>query len=159
MVSGGRSLSVLLSVMDCPIMRKARFAADEDGDAPDDASATKHTVSRIMITKAVFDIIVELVAAHSHRDGKFKTYRQVIVEGLDIVIRSSVFERFMYLKPYKHDRYRGAIPLFIRFSAHEWKFVQETRALMQEQSGHRLLTQDAIVLAVLAAAHASGVTA
>ncbi len=104
----------------------------------------------------MFDVMVSVVAAHSRRDGKFKTYRQVIVEGLDVLIRSSVFERFMCLKPYKREKHRGPLAFFIRFTAEEWKFVAETRALLQEQSMIKLTTQDVIVLAVLAAARVAG---
>ena len=62
----------------------------------------------------------------------------------------------MYLKPYKREQHRGPLAFFIRFTADEWRFVAETRALLQEQSAIKLTTQDVIVLAVLAASRVAG---
>lgn len=133
-------------------MPKSRVAVTDEERAAAGTSDERHTVSRILVTKAVFDTLVGVVAAHSYRDGKFRTYKQAIVEGLDCVIRSSVYERFMALKTYRPDQHRGPMAFFIRFSSEEWRLLSETRRLLLEQSERKLSTQDVIVLAIFAAA-------
>lgn len=107
-----------------------------------------------MMKKRTFDMFVEVIAACSRRDTRFKTPKQIVVYGFDLLIRASVVDRFYALKTYKAEEHRGPLPQFFQFEGIEKQLVHETRALLQEQSGIKVSTADAIVLAILAAARA-----
>ena len=109
-----------------------------------------------MLTKATFDLFVDVIAECSHRDNRFKTARQTVVFGLDLIIRSTTVERFYALKTYVYDLHRGSIAQIFQFDGDDKRLVQETRALLEEHSGIKVSTHDVIVLAVLAAAKAVG---
>jgi hypothetical protein len=108
-----------------------------------------------MMTKRTFDLFVDVVAAVSHRDTKFRTPRQVVIQGLDLIIQSTVVERFFALKIYNPEEHRGPLAQFFQFDGEEKRLVHETRSLIQEQSGLKVSTHDVIILAVLAAARAA----
>lgn len=139
-------------------MSKSRVDAPTEEQLAARINDERYTVSRILITKEMFDRLVNVVATHSHRDGKFRTYKLSIVEGLDSLIRFTVYERFFALKTYRADQHRGPMAFFIRFSSEEWRLLSETRRLLLEQSEKKLTTQDVIVLAILAAAQTIIVT-
>lgn len=139
-------------------MPKSRVDTPTEEELAAQSSDERYTVSRILITKEMFDRLVDVVAAHSHRDGKFRTYKSSIIEGLDSLIRLTVYERFFALKTYRADLYRGPKAFFIRFSSDEWRLLCETRRLLLEQSEKKLTTQDVIVLAILAAAQTIATT-
>ena len=117
------------------------------------------SIHRIMINESTFGLFAEVIAAISKRDGKFRTQKQVLVEGLDVFIRSAVFERFLWLKTYDRSRHRGDRAFFFQFDGNEKRLVQETRALLEQDSGAKITTHDALILALLAVARSVGMGA
>ncbi|MGI4876540.1 MAG: hypothetical protein ACRYG4_03560 [Janthinobacterium lividum] len=109
------------------------------------------------MNKATFNLFVEVVAAISHRDTKFKTARHVVIEGLDLIIKSSVVDRFFALKVYDREQHHGSYAQFFQFDGEEKQLVRETRELLQEQSGIKVSTQDVIMLAMLTTARAADI--
>ena len=136
-------------------MRKPRVGS---ADGPQVAVRGRPATLRVMLSKETFDLFVDVVAECSRRENRFKAARQVVIHGLDLIIRSTTVDRFYALKTYVYERHRGPIAQLFQFDGDEKRLVQETRALLEEQSGIKVSTHDVIVLAVLAAARTIGVT-
>lgn len=154
-MSGDRSRYDRSPVTACPVMRNPRVGS---ANAPESATRGRPATLRVMLSNETFGLFVDVVAACSRRENRFKAARQVVIHGLDLIIRSSTVDRFYALKTYVYERHRGPIAQLFQFDGDEKRLVQETRALLEEHSGIKVSTHDVIVLAVLAAARASGVT-
>ena len=136
-------------------MRKPRVG---NADGPQAAVRGRPATLRVMLSKETFDLFVAVVAECSRRENRFKAARQIVIYGLDLIILSTTVDRFYALKTYVYERHRGPISQLFQFDGDEKRLVQETRALLEEHSGIKVSTHDVIVLAVLAAARAVGVT-
>jgi hypothetical protein len=108
------------------------------------------TAAKWTISDSFFELVCEAIFRDSLRIRRFSTVRTTIVEGLDIAIRATTFERFLFLKALTTLDYQGDHTIHIQFSPDERRLLVETRRLLSDQSLDRIMTADTLALAIVA---------
>lgn len=97
-------------------------------------------------------MICDAVHALSVREHRLQSIRQVVVAGLETILRASGFERFLLLKRVAKGSYKGTIVIYVAFGDDEYRLVQEVRLLLSSQTLDTLSTSDIMILAIYAVA-------
>lgn len=114
-----------------------------------DAQNGPRTVTRLTVSDSFFDIACAAVFHTSLAQRRTVTLRATVIIGLDNVIKSTRYDRFMWLKRWDRENLRGNIPMMLQFNASERRLIRETQNMLQDQSLITISVMQTIIIALL----------
>lgn len=81
---------------------------------------------------------------------KFQTARLVILEGIEILIRATIFKRYLWIKRVMKEQPYGDVSISIAFNKDERHLIHEARGLLQSQTTDTVTIIDTIIIAIYA---------
>ncbi len=110
---------------------------------------SSRTVTRVSVSDTFFDIACGAVFQTSIAQRRCVTLRATVVSGLDNLLSSSRFDRFLWLKRWTTEDLRGPVPMLLQFDAAERRLIRETQHMLQDQTLETVSVTQTIIIAVL----------